>query len=273
MSGGGRPDHDADALWARRARSFGAVADDYERFRPGYPDALFDDLVTAAGGPIGPWTAVDVGAGTGRVSVALARRTAQVTALEPDARMAAVARRSLGPWPGAAVVEARLEDYEGPLGATDLVTAGQSWHWVDARRGPAAAHRLLHPGGALGLFWNVEEPLEPDLQAAVEAAYRRHAPDLVDDRVPSGGRYGGHLDALTASGLFEELETRQYPWRVERTAEAFVGLRRTHSNHLLLMPAQLDRLSEDLAAAVARHGGIVSCPHTSVLFLTRARPS
>ena len=35
-----------------RAASFGSVADDYDRLRPGYPVALFDDL-TADDGPFG----------------------------------------------------------------------------------------------------------------------------------------------------------------------------------------------------------------------------
>ena len=70
--------------------SFGAIADDYNRFRPGpAPDAV-DWLL-----PAGCQVAVDLAAGTGLLTRALASRVPRVVAVEPDERMAAVLRASV----------------------------------------------------------------------------------------------------------------------------------------------------------------------------------
>ena len=70
-----------------RAESFGSVAERYDRYRPGYPDRLIDDLLAQR-----PRRAVDVGCGTGKVAVQLLQRGVRVLGVEPDARMADLAR-------------------------------------------------------------------------------------------------------------------------------------------------------------------------------------
>ena len=74
--------------WQDRAKSFGAVADEYERMRPGYPAELVGDVVGFAFGTVD--RALEVGAGTGKATLAFADRGIAVTALEPDKAMAAV---------------------------------------------------------------------------------------------------------------------------------------------------------------------------------------
>jgi ubiquinone/menaquinone biosynthesis C-methylase UbiE len=71
-----------------RAESFGSVAEQYDRFRPDYPSALIDELLSES-----PSNALDVGCGTGKVAVSLMRRGVRVLGIEPDPRMAEVARR------------------------------------------------------------------------------------------------------------------------------------------------------------------------------------
>src|SRR5216684_9221402 len=70
-----------------RAESFGSTAQQYDRYRPTYPDALFDDLAA-----LEPMQVLDIGCGTGKAAVALARRGLSVLGVEPDERMANVAR-------------------------------------------------------------------------------------------------------------------------------------------------------------------------------------
>ena len=70
-----------------RAESFGSAAEAYDRFRSGYPDALIDDLLVAR-----PSNTLDVGCGTGKVAAAIAARGFRVVGVEPDQRMAEVAR-------------------------------------------------------------------------------------------------------------------------------------------------------------------------------------
>ena len=117
-----------------------------------------------------PTSALDVGCGTGKVAVSLMERGLPVLGVEPDPRMAEVARRH-----HVAVEVASFESWDPAERTYDLLTAGHSWHWVDPVIGLAKAASLLVPGGTIALFWNYHV-LEEPLLAAMENAYRSHAP-------------------------------------------------------------------------------------------------
>lgn len=131
---------------AVRARSFGAAADVYERARPSYPDDAIDWLL-----PEGARTVLDLGAGTGKLTRALATRGLDVVAVEPIAEM----RASLA-WaaPEARVLDGTAEAIPLEDDSVDAITVAQAWHWVDPERATAEAARVLRPGGTLALIWN-----------------------------------------------------------------------------------------------------------------------
>src|SRR5207248_523841 len=83
-----------------------------------------------------------VGCGTGIASRPFQDRGCRVTGVEPDERMAAVARRH-----GLAVEVSRFEDWDPAGRRFDLVVSAQAWHWVDPARGAAQAERALRSGG------------------------------------------------------------------------------------------------------------------------------
>src|SRR6187549_3838365 len=80
--------------------TFDEDAERYDRARPGYPTAVFDDLLALAG--LGPGARVlEIGCGTGQATVPLAERGCEVVAVELGAQMAAVARSNLARFPAA----------------------------------------------------------------------------------------------------------------------------------------------------------------------------
>jgi SAM-dependent methyltransferase len=135
-----------DADKAVRARSFGAAAGVFERARPGYPDAAVDWLV-----PAGATTVLDLGAGTGKLTRALAARGLDVVAVEPLAEMRAGLATAL---PAVRALEGTAEAIPLDDDSVDAITVAQAWHWVDPVRATAEAARVLRPGGTLGLVWN-----------------------------------------------------------------------------------------------------------------------
>lgn len=136
---------------------FGPLAEEYARFRPSFPDALFDALFGRLGDRSGP--ILDVGAGTGAATAALLPRSARVAALEPNrAMLAKAARRLAGSagWLGA--VAARAEEEPIASASVSCVTVAQAFHWFEPEQALAEFARVLRPGGLLAVMWNVVVP-------------------------------------------------------------------------------------------------------------------
>lgn len=119
------------------AESFGLDAERYERARPRYPDAMVEAIVAASPGP----RVLDAGCGTGIAGRQFQAAGCQVLGVDPDARMADLARRS-----GVAAEVAKFEDWDPAGREFDVVIAGQAWHWVDPVA-DAPGHRHRRDGG------------------------------------------------------------------------------------------------------------------------------
>jgi SAM-dependent methyltransferase len=130
---------------AELARSFGSIADDYDRARPGPPDVAVDWLL-----PRNAQVVVDLGAGTGLLSRVLARKVGRVIAVEPDARMRAVLQdRS----PGVRALDGTAEAIPLPDASVDGVFVSSAWHWMDPELAVLEIARVLRDGGRFGIMW------------------------------------------------------------------------------------------------------------------------
>ncbi|MGQ0842657.1 MAG: class I SAM-dependent methyltransferase [Sporichthyaceae bacterium] len=252
-----------DERWARRSRSFGAIAELYDLRRPGYPDTLFDTVLNLASGR----RVLDVGAGTGRASLALARRGASVLAVEPDAAMAEVLCRRA---PTVQVQVAAFEDCDVPPATFDLVVAAQSWHWVDHDRGARVAADALCEGGHLCLWWNRPNVLVGPVWNAMEAVYRYLAPELRPVVLGHPAQVAGD-DVPPAPG-FGPWSYAHWDWTQNYAAAEFAELLDTHSDHAVLPPIQRELLLEAVARTVDDvGGGAVTYPYRTFLAYARRR--
>ena len=242
----------------RRAGAFGDDAETYDRVRPQYPPALIDALVVGQ-----PRTVLDVGCGTGIAARLLEARGCDVLGLEPDPRMAAVARRS-----GVRVDAGTIEEWDPGDRVFDLLTAGQAWHWVDPHRGPRRAAAVLRPGGRIGLFWNQAEP-HGAVRAALAAAYARHAPELGRQSVLLGQRdrslYDAIAESLRRTGQFDAVSIEMFGHDADYTSAQWIELATTHSDHSTLPAAQRRALLADVRRSVDRAGGRVPVHYEATL--------
>jgi SAM-dependent methyltransferase len=227
-----------------RAESFGSIAEQYDRYRPAAPSALIDALATSR-----PAQALDVACGTGQVAVALASRGLSVLGVELDPRMAAIARSR-----GIDVEVGAFETWGDRGRAFDLITCGNAWHWIDPVAGVVKAAQLLRVGGTFARFWSFYV-LDESILAAFDVIYREHAPDThPHGRGPIHGNEG---DLVATSDAFSGVEIQTYPWETELTADEWIGLVSTYSDHQRLGPHVLAKLGRALHAAIEARGGSV----------------
>lgn len=241
-----------------RALSFGSAASAYERFRPGYPDRLVEEVLTYAGRPVR--TALEIGAGTGKATRVFARRGFKVTATEPDAAMLAELQKHV---PATVdTVQATFEDLR--LNTTyDLIFAAASLHWTEPDQRWSRVAAMLRPGGTFANFGGQLRLADTAVEAAVHAA---RAPFLADDEVPppdgtppdSPMQWPG--TELSKCDLFVDVRQSAVERRVAMSRQDYVGHLSTISAYLQLpisvRSEALDRVLDVLPERVTLVGDI-----------------
>lgn len=231
-----------------RALSFGAVAQAYERYRPGYPDALFETVAAYAGEPLR--TALEIGAGTGKATRLFAAHGVRVTATDPDPAMLAELRRAV-PATGVRSVQAAFEDLDALAGETyGLVYAAAALHWTRPEgRWPRVA-ALLEPRGVFASFGGPVQLADPAVEEAVRAA---RAPFLESDDVASPDGTGPEEEMqwpgteLQRSELFRDVRQEVVERRLTVTALDYIGHLSTISAYLQLPEAVREQVYEAIA--------------------------
>jgi SAM-dependent methyltransferase len=210
---------------------------------------------------------LDVGCGTGIVAALLAERGCRVLGVEPDERMAAVARSK-----GLDVEVAHFERWADAGRRFDLITAGQAWHWVAPEAGAAKAATVLRDRGRIALFWNFS-CLPAPLRSEIEAVYTRLAPAIAGSTAL--GHYadrGDHAaEALGGSRDFEGAELRTFAWSRTYTTAEWIEQLPTHSDHQTMPEAQLRPLLDAVAETIDARGGAFEMTYQVVLVTARRR--
>jgi SAM-dependent methyltransferase len=243
--------------------TFEEVPDLYDRARPTYPDELFDDLTSLA--RLEPDARIlELGPGTGKATLPLARRGFEVVGVELGEGLANVARRNLAEFPNVEIVTARFEEWE-PNECFDAVVAFTAFHWIDPGAQYAKTARLLRDGGSLAVvttkhvlpqggdpFW-VE--VQGDYDAVVPSPDNRPPPR--PDEVPDSS------DEIEASGFFRTVAVRRYLHEVAYTADEYVAVLDTYSGHRSIPEEQRLRLYERIHRRIG--GRAVSKTHLFIL--------
>jgi len=254
-----------------RRDSFDTVAELYARGRPAYPSELVDDLLRLTG--IGSNSRVlEIGPGTGQLSVALASHIASLLAVELGENLAAVARRQLAPFVNAEVVVANFDTWTGPTATFDAVVSATAFHWLDpsSRLGKCAA--LLRPGGSLAIVdtrWGVAVGEDPFF-AASQTSYARwtpnHDPARKQNRpedVPPRSLGAAHPELVL-------MATERYVVARSYTSSEYSDLLSTFSDVVVLEPDAREVFLDSMVELIdSQFGGRVTRHDLYDLFVAR----
>lgn len=249
--------------------SFDGVASLYDEARPGYPAALYDDLVALSGIPIGG-RILEIGCGPGTATVELARRGYAITAVEIGVEMTARARENCRAFPKVAVENVSFEDCPLEREAFDAVVSASAFHWVSPEVKFVKSAAALRPNGSIALLWNRFPGFPRDLRVELDHIYQEEAPELAREGHDTlEAEIRRPVNEIDASGLFGVVTVRRYAWTRRYTAEGYAKLLHTYSDHLALQPEALGRLAGRIETLIRDRGGTIERPYVSVLYVAR----
>jgi SAM-dependent methyltransferase len=254
-----------DPLHDYVSRGFGTTTELYEKIRPEYPDAAVDILIRELGIARGR-IVVDVGAGTGKLTRALAPTGATIIAVEPLAEMR---ERIAETVPTAVPFDGTAEHMALRDGSAHAITVAQAFHWFDGDRALAEFHRVLAPGGRLGLIWNVRDRRVPWV-AAFDALVDAVDPERPDHQTR---KWRAAFDRTT---LFGPLEQREVAYAQTLTPAQIVDRALTVSSIAALPERERERVLHRFRDLAATHPDLrghetVTLPYLTKVYWTARR--
>jgi SAM-dependent methyltransferase len=257
-----------------RRHSFDRNASSYAAARPPYPDLVYRLLTSHCG--LGPGSRVlELGPGTGQATAELLARGADVVAVEPGHRLAAILAERLGNERLTVVVD-DFESAELPAGPYHLAVAATAFHWLDPSVALPKLARLLAPDGWLIVWWTVfGDPDRPtSFRTLLNPLYQRYLPH--ERRTPAS-RPGPLQTAswtaeLQRDGWFGRVDADLIRWTHRLTATDARNLWGSFPNVNELDAARREAFLNELAGIVERLGGAVDDPYVTALYRTRPAP-
>eukprot|EP01102_Stenamoeba_stenopodia_P016635 TRINITY_DN5831_c0_g2_i1.p2 TRINITY_DN5831_c0_g2~~TRINITY_DN5831_c0_g2_i1.p2 ORF type:complete len:311 (+),score=110.79 TRINITY_DN5831_c0_g2_i1:82-933(+) len=160
----------------RTAQAFSLQTDAYEAVRPSYPLETVDFMLEAAGlkSAEKEITILDLAAGTGKFTRLLpSGGNYKLIAVEPAPGMRDKFKQVL---PNVEIFDGISTKLPVASESIDLVSVAQGFHWFANLESLKEIHRVLKPGGSLGLIWNMEDDRSPWV-AALRDLYERFEGD------------------------------------------------------------------------------------------------
>lgn len=261
-----------NAAGGRRRESFDEVAELYEKARPSYPQALVRELVERAGIVAGA-RVLEIGCGTGQLTLPLAETGAQVVAVELGPNLVARARAALAAFPNVSVELADFDQWE-PDEPFDVVVAATAFHWLNPTTRLDRCARALRRGGTLAIIdthWGVGATVDP-FAVESQACYARwdphHAPSFSPKTL---AELSGENQELSSSRGWGHCERQRFSIERRYSAEQYCELLQTFSDVRGFGEPNRSRFVDCIANLIhVRFGGSLQRTDTYELSTVRA---
>jgi SAM-dependent methyltransferase len=250
---------DGSAESRRERTAFDSVAPRYARYRPGYPSEVVADLVARADIHAGS-RVLEIGCGSGQLSVPLAELGADLLAVELGPALAALAQRRLAPFPHARVEVASFEEFPLPADPVQAVVCAGAFHWLDPRLRVGKCAAALGPGGALAIITvHHVKGGTPGFFQDTQPYYRKWG--LSDDPFfapPDVASAPLSYTELDQSDDFRAVERHRFERPQRFTTESYAGWLSTDSLILTLDRRSQEGFLTDIALLIEKsYGGAV----------------
>jgi len=234
--------------------TFNEYPEQYNLFRPTYPDRLFDALVTTAN-ITNTSKLLEIGPGTGQATKPLAQLGADITGIELGAELAEKARTELQQYPNVRITTGSFEAAALPDSSYDLIFSATAFHWIEDEDKFLKAARLLKPEGWLAIIHteHVSDDNGDEFYQASQSIYSKYWPSNTAPLSPPS------MDQLRApyidEQLFELKSFTVFPETLVYSAAEYAGLLSTYSPTIALPPDKRQGFLADIASLITERFG------------------
>ncbi|MBQ2691952.1 MAG: class I SAM-dependent methyltransferase [Clostridia bacterium] len=243
--------------------TFDGVAEDYNKFRPGYPEELYDAVFEYAGKDrFG--NALEIGIGAGQATLPVLKRAERFVAVEPGVSFCDMCRDKFRDFSGFSVINSSFEESEMCENSFDLALSATAFHWVAEEAGYTKLFSALKAGGVFARFANRPYRDKGNLRLAdeIDELYDRYynrfygykkkvLREFDEDQAKSiadiAGKYG-----------FADIEYRLFKRERVFSADEYVSLIGTYSDHIALREDVRKEFFAGIHDAIERHGGKIT---------------
>jgi SAM-dependent methyltransferase len=252
--------------------TFDNVAEIYDRIRPRYPAALFEELFARL--PESP-AVVEVGPGTGQATAGLLERGAQVTAIELGPNLAERLRSNFAGHDRLKVLVSSFEDSALASHSFDALVSATAYHWVPAEFRVAKPAEFLRPGGWVAIIdtLQVSAPTDSGFFERAQSVYQRHGEPADRTPAPTPERATSpYVAEFEDSPRFDPPAVFRYRWDQTYDTGGYADLMRSYSVSQAMPERKREALISDMAELIDHEfGGHVTRPLVITLMLARTR--
>jgi protein-L-isoaspartate O-methyltransferase len=249
----------------KRSETFDRIATLYDAIRPDYPAALVEDVIELASLNDSS-TILEIGAGTGKATLPFAEKGYQIHCLEPGKNLATVAAKNLELFPAVTFENITFEEWQVQTAAFDLVMSAQAFHWIPAAIAYPKVAAALKKSGRIALFWNLAAEPEDEVFRQLDRAHQQFTNFALK---PVRQQREQQERELLHSGLFTDIEIREYARSIRYNTQQYLDLLRTQSDYSILSSDQQQQVTTEIAAILDSNGGLLIKPYTTLLMVAK----
>jgi SAM-dependent methyltransferase len=251
--------------------TFDEVVEFYDEVRPGYPLETIEDVISISNIPQNG-RILEIGCGTGQATIPYANRGYFIHCLEIGKNMVSIALKKFQTYPNVTIENIAFEDWPLQKNAYDMVLSATAFHWIPSKIGFPKAAKVLRESGYLALMSNIHPAPYTGFFERVQLIYKEVVPEWEDprngpsteDRIKLEEKY------INSTGLFEKVLVKQYGWSAKFTAEQYLKLLNTFSDHRNLEDNKRTQLFKKINNLInEEYGGIVTRPYLTILYIAK----
>ncbi len=251
--------------------TFDTVASAYEKFRPSYPDELYEMIFNYTALNESCY-AVEVGIGGGQATLPILKTGCNLTAIEYSKELSKLCKEKFKEYPNFSVLTNKFENTLFENNKYDLVYSATAFHWIAESIGYEKVFSMLKSGGAFARFANHPYPAKDNLPLfeEIQKIYGKYYPNKKPkSRAEYTDKQAAQIAKIAEKYGFADIKYALFHRTRIFSASEYCALLGTYSDHIAIEENTRRKFFSKIEDAINNYGGSITVYDTIDLQLAR----